>query len=380
MSSRPQLTERGAGRGPSPAGASPGPTGAEGGAVGVPGWLAVSSAIAGRALILTAAVAVLLWVLTQLALPVLAFLVALPLVTLLEPVARILRRHGLPPAAAAAVTLIGALVALIGVFVALVVPVVDQFDNLREDLQAGVAALDETLSTLPGGLDINLDELWAEAASRVNENVEMISAQLFSGARVAVEVVAGALLCLATTFFLLKDSDQITAWLTSRTPAGIREDVRAAGGRAWVTLASYVRGQMIVAAADAIGIGIGLLVIGVPLVLPLAALTFFGAFIPVVGALLAGVAVVLIAFVDGGLTQALLALAIVVVVQQLESNLLAPVVLGRTLPLHPLVVLLAVTAGAVIAGIIGALIAVPVSAVIVAVLGEVRSRHGVTPA
>lgn len=137
-------------------------------------------------------------------------------------------------------------------------------------------------------------------------------------------------------------------------------------------MSDFVRGQTIVAAADAIGIGLGLLVLGVPLVLPLAALTFITAFVPIVGALLAGAAVVLVALVDGGMTQALLAAAVVVVVQQLESNLLAPAVLGRALPLHPLAVLLSVTTGGVLAGIAGAFIAVPLVAAVTAAASALR--------
>lgn len=334
----------------------------------VPVWLVTAAAVAGRLLVVAAAGAVVLWLLTLLALPVLAFLVALPLLTLLDPVSRLLRHHGLPAAGAAAITLVGAIAVLAGLFVALILPVVDQFDTLRDDVTAGIEALDETLTERAGGVDIALDDVWAQAGARVEENARQIGAGLFSGARTAIEVVAGGLLSLAVTFFLLKDGDQIARWAQQRLPPSVRDDVAAAATRASSTLASYIRGQIIVAAADAIGIGLGLLVLGVPLVLSLATLTFFGAFIPVVGALVAGVAVVLVAFVDGGLTQALLAAGVVLVVQQLESNLLAPVVLGRALPLHPLVILLAVTAGAVVAGIVGALIAVPVVAVVTAVV------------
>jgi putative heme transporter len=151
--------------------------------------------------------------------------------------------------------------------------------------------------------------------------------------------------------------------------------VRATGRRAWVALSGFVRGTATIALIDAVAIGIGLAIVGVPLVLPLAVLVFLGAFIPVIGAFFSGLIAVLVALASGGFVTALIVLAIVFGVQQVEGNVLQPTIMRRAVALHPVVVLAALTAGGVLAGIIGAFLAVPVAAVLSAVGNELRLRH-----
>ncbi|MDP8959110.1 MAG: AI-2E family transporter, partial [Actinomycetota bacterium] len=182
-------------------------------------------------------------------------------------------------------------------------------------------------------------------------------------------------LTLPILFFFVKDGEQISGWFLRQVDEQYRDDVRALSRRAWQTVAAYLRGLAVVAFFDAVVIGIGLLVIGVPLVVPLVTLTFFGGFFPIVGAVLAGLLAVLVALVNGGLVDALAVLAVVLVVQQVEGDVLAPLVLGRAVQLHPLVILLALTAGAVVAGVVGAFLAVPTAAVLVAVGAEFRARR-----
>ncbi len=181
------------------------------------------------------------------------------------------------------------------------------------------------------------------------------------------------ILTVIVLFFFVKDGEQIAGWLLHLVPRERRETVRRGAGRGWGTLTAYMRGIVVVATADAVSVGLGLLLIGVPLVLPLMLLTFFGAFIPIVGAFAAGLVAVLVALVSGGLTDALLVLAMFIAVQQLEGNFLQPLVMGRAVHLHPLVVLLALTAGATVAGIAGAFLAVPLAAVVAAIGNEFRS-------
>jgi predicted PurR-regulated permease PerM len=179
----------------------------------------------------------------------------------------------------------------------------------------------------------------------------------------AVEALGAAALTLVLLFFLLKDGRSMWSWLIGHVPARRRGRIEPAGAAGWDALSGYVRGTVIVAAVDAIGIGAALLIVGVPLALPLILLTFVAAFVPIIGATVAGAAAVLVALVANGPVDALIILAAVIIVQQAEGNLLEPLVMGRAVHLHPAVILLAVAAGTVLAGVAGAIVAVPVVAV-----------------
>jgi predicted PurR-regulated permease PerM len=206
-----------------------------------------------------------------------------------------------------------------------------------------------------------------------------IASGVLAGAILAGEVIAGLLLVLVLVFFFVKDGEKMCRYGLDQVREENQELLAALGDRVWVTIGGYVRGTALVALADAVIIGVGLLIIGVPLVLPLALLVFFGAFFPLVGAVLAGSVAVLVALVSGGPTDALLALGVVVIVQQVEGDVLAPLVLGRAVRLHPVVIIGALTGGAVIGGLIGAFLAVPVAAVAVAVASELKARGIIGP-
>jgi putative heme transporter len=179
-----------------------------------------------------------------------------------------------------------------------------------------------------------------------------------------VEVLAGIALAIVTLFFLLRDGPTIWAWCRRLFPPQARTDVERIGERAWTTIGGYLQGVSIVAAVDAVLIGLALWLLGVPLVLPLALLTFVGGFFPIVGAFTAGFAAAMVALVTNGLTTALLVIAATIVVQQLEGNVLQPLVVGGAVELHPLAVILAVAAGGILWGIAGAFLAVPLAAVV----------------
>jgi predicted PurR-regulated permease PerM len=215
--------------------------------------------------------------------------------------------------------------------------VVRTFPITQGQLEAGVAKFQATL---------------------VDNQGSLASGALTTAATVG-EVFAGIVLALFTLFFFLKDGRSIWLWLVGLFPRDSRAYMDEAGRRAWRTLISYVRATAAVALVDAIGIGIGLAVLGVPLVIPLAALVFLGAFIPIIGSFLAGSVAVLVALVAVGPIKALIALAVVIAVMQLEGHVLQPLLLGRAVHVHPLAVVLAIAAGLLVGGIFGALIAVP---------------------
>jgi predicted PurR-regulated permease PerM len=189
-----------------------------------------------------------------------------------------------------------------------------------------------------------------------------------------VNGVVTAVLALFLMFFFLKDGPRFLPWLSRQLPGRLATDVPAVFERGWATLGSFVRSQAAVGLLDAVLIGLGLWILGVPLVLPLAVLTFVSAFVPIIGALFAGFVAVLIALVSNGLTDALIVLAIIVVVQQLEGNVFQPMIQSRGLGLHAAVVLLAVTLGGSLAGIVGSLLAVPIAALIAVVWNYVREQ------
>jgi putative heme transporter len=175
-------------------------------------------------------------------------------------------------------------------------------------------------------------------------------------------------------FFYLKDGRRLRDAIVTTAPRHRQPIVREGLDRSWTTLSSYVQGQLLVAAVDAVFIGVGLLILGVPLALPLAILVLFGGLFPIVGAVATGALAVLVALADGGLTTGLIVLGIVLAVQQIESNVLEPLILGRTIHLHPIVVLTAIAAGASVLGILGAFLAVPVAAITARIVDLVRGR------
>lgn len=295
---------------------------------------------------------------------VLAVPVALALfpAALLEPMTRWLTAHRVPAAVAALMTIVAALAVLAGIVAALVPLVQSELPQLIETGEQGLDELRNFLDDDPLGVGMpGLDELTARAQEAVSEFGD-VTGQAFTAVTTLFEAIAATLLLFVVLFFYLKDGSRIADALGSFVPARLRPDASAIAGRLWETVGGFFRGQLIVAAADAVFIGLGLWVLDVPLALPLAVLIFFGALFPIVGAFVTGTLAVLVALADAGVVTALLVLALIVAVQQLEGNVLQPVVLGRVVDLHPLVVIAAVTGGALVLGILGAFLAVPIVA------------------
>ncbi len=336
-----------------------------------PRWVEALGGYSWRLLAVAVAAALVLGMLLLVRAIVLALLLAILLSTLLVPVADWLRDRGARPALAA----VGAILVLVavGVGAALLVThsVVAQWDEISPAIGEGADRL-----TTDGGEALGLDQGdTAALGSDLHELWSSVGDVLAAGAvplvAVTAEVTATAALALFVLFFFLKDGRPMWAWVLARSPID-RRLAADIGQAAWSRLTSYLRGVAVVATIDATAIGLGLLLLGVPYVGAIAILTFFAAFIPTIGAVLAGAVAVLIALADGGWGTAFATLVVVVLVQQVESNLLQPVIVGRATKLHPLVVFLAITAGAILAGVLGMLLAVPLTAVAVTVTARLR--------
>jgi putative heme transporter len=319
--------------------------------------------------------AVALYVAVELAVVVVPLILGLILTTIAAPPVRWLERRGLPSALATVIVVIGGLFAFLGLLAALVPLFVTQAQDLGPTVVEGWNDLLAWAEEGPLGIERQQVEGWLDdGLAAIGDQAGELAGSAVAVATSTIEAVAAFILTIIITFFLTKDGQTVSNWLLDRLPAQHRADAAAYGKRGWESLGGYVRGTASVALIDAVGIGVGLLILGVPLVLPLAVLVFFGGFIPVVGAALTGFLAVLVALASEGVVTALLVLGVVILVQQVESDILQPMIMGRAVPLHPLVVLLVLSAGAKLVGLIGALLAVPLAASVSAIGNEVRLR------
>lgn len=337
--------------------------------------LRTTARLSAETLLVLALTAVALWILGRMWSVVWPLTVALLLTTLTWPPTRFLRRRGWRPALAASTVMVVFVLAMAGTLVGIAVPVASQSTELADGVVDGITRIRTWAAGPP--LNIGDDQVTKAidaAIARVQDSIGSIATAAVSGVSTVVNVVVTAVLALFLMFFFLKDGPRFLPWLSRQLPGRLARDLPAVSARSWDTLGAFVRGQAFVGLLDAVFIGLGLWIVGVPLVLPLAVLTFVTAFVPIVGALFAGLVAVLIALVSNGLTDALIVLGIIVLVQQLEGNVFQPILQSRGLGLHAAVVLLAVTLGGSLAGIVGSLLAVPVAAVLAAVWSYVREQ------
>ncbi|GAA4119494.1 AI-2E family transporter [Enteractinococcus coprophilus] len=292
-------------------------------------------------------------------------LIAVILACALWPLVRLCRRV-MPNVLAAWTVFLGSLLILGGIGTALVFSVINEWSTLVEQAVEGFNQLREGAEQLLGGLAFVIDQDQIDSMLATVTGF-LTSAEFGTGAVTTISAagtfVTSLVLLLVILFFLLKDGDRIWAFFVSWAPDHFRAQTIASGDRAMHTFGGYIRGTAIVAAADAIGITTALLILQVPLAIPLGVVVFLGGFIPLVGATIAGILATLVALVANGPVVALIVLGAVILVNQLEGNFLQPVVMAQTLSLHALVILMALTAGTVLAGIIGAVLAVPLVAV-----------------
>ena len=341
----------------------------------VPPWLDTLAQLSWRMLVVLVGVAGLVILFTRLYLVSLPLILALILATIAVPPARRLERRGVPRLLAALLVVVGGAVVFIGGIVLLVPAFTRQVAALGPTIDEAFQRVLTWVDEGPLGLDrVEIEALVTDALANVGQFSGTIASQVGSIAVAVGEVLTAITLAVVLLFFFVKDGEQIVGWFISRAPGRVRDDMRAAGARGWGALAGYVRGTAAIALIDAVGVGLGLLIVGVPLVLPLTLLVFLGGFVPVIGAFSSGLLATLVALATGGLSTALIVLGVVVAVQQLEGNVLQPLIMRRAVALHPVVILTVLTAGAVIVGVVGAFLAVPIAATLAAVGNELRLR------
>ncbi|MBE4741882.1 AI-2E family transporter [Streptomyces sp. ND05-3B] len=335
---------------------------------GIARRVAVGSALI---LLVSGVVSVVVWFCVTFETVVTPVLFALLGAALLGPLYRRLVAMRINKSLAAGLTCAAVVVVMGGAAYIVVTALIDTGDQIISSLRDAAASIEERFE--PAGA--SLDDLAANAKGLLSKFGGTAVSGLLSGVSVIVEMAATGTLAILLMFFFLRDSDRAVAALHSLAPRGSGGTLEVMARRAFRAIEGFMRGTTIVAFIDAVCITVGLLVLDVPGAVGLGALVFIGAYIPYLGALLSGTVAVLVAFADGGLGTALWVLAIVFVVQLLEGNVLQPMIQSRTLQMHPAVILLAITAGASVAGVLGMLLSVPMTAAVFGVMSELRGRY-----
>jgi predicted PurR-regulated permease PerM len=313
-----------------------------------------------RLLAIFGLIVTLLWIAKMLEVIVVPVALATLLAALLLPIVDLLDRRGAPRGGAVALVLLGGTAVVGGILTFVVSQFIQGAPALVDQVSTSIKGVGDWLTR--GPLHLNQDQIdhaRKSAVEALQNNQEKLTSGALSTAATVTEIVTGALLVLFTLIFVLHGGRKIYGFVTRIFPEGVRERVRDAGRAGFRSLIGYVRATFLVALVDATGIGTGLAIMGVPLALPLASLVFLGAFIPLVGAVIAGFFAVIVALIAKGWIYALITLGLIIAVQQLEGHVLQPLVMGRAVSIHPLAVVLAIAGGGVLAGIVGALLAVP---------------------
>ena len=356
--------------------------------VAVPRTLRVAAAFSWRTLVVLGLVMAVLWGIARLTIVIMPVAIALTVAVLLEPLVSWMRRRlHLPASLAATVGLLVFFAAVAGALSQAAAELIQQVPQLATQAADGFRALldailhNEFLQNGPLKIDTTVltsaaEQLRTELVNWLNTNKETLATGALNITSSVGTLATSGLTMLFCLFFFLKEGRSIWLWCVRLLPAPARVPVHESAIRGWATFGSYVRTQIQVAAIDAIGIALGAFFLGVPLAIPIGVITFFAAFVPILGALTSGVIAVLVAAVNGGLTKAIIMLVIILVVQQVESNILQPFMMSNAVSLHPVAVMLVITAGSAIAGIAGAVFSVPIAAFINA---TVMYLHGYDP-
>ena len=331
----------------------------------VPPLVRVATEWTWRLLVLFAGFVALGYLLLRLSTVMIPVAIALLAAAMLSPLVDWMQRQGVPRAAGVLIAILGSLGALAGILTFVVEQFIQGLPRVGDQFTSSINEVQDWLTD--GPLHFSKDQInnaGDSVVKAIQSNQDALTSGALTTATMVGEILTGAFLALFTLIFFLYGGAQIWEFVTRIIPAQSRRRVRTAGKQGFRTLVGFVRATVAVAAVDAIGIGAGLAILGVPLALPLASLVFVGAFIPIVGAFLTGFIAVFIALVTKGFITALITLGIIVAVMQIEGHVLQPLLLGRAVRIHPLAVVLAITAGIVLAGIVGGLLAVPIVAVL----------------
>jgi putative heme transporter len=313
-----------------------------------------------RLLAILAAVVAVLWVVKKLEVIVVPVLLALMISALLVPAVDWMDRRGLRRGGAVALVLLGGFAILGGILAFVIIQFVYGLPDLTEQVTRSIDSTRRWL--IEGPLHLRgeqIDNAGNAAIQALHNNQAKLTSGALATAATITELVTAAVLALFTLIFFLYGGRNIWQYVTKIFPADVRDRVREAGRAGYWSLIGYVRATFLVALVDAAGVGTGLAIMSIPLALPLASLVFLGAFIPLVGAVIAGFLAVVVALLAKGVVYALITLGLLIAVNQLEAHLLQPLVMGRAVSIHPLAVVLAISTGGVLAGIVGALLAVP---------------------
>ncbi|WP_229842023.1 AI-2E family transporter [Pseudolysinimonas yzui] len=343
----------------------------------VPPAMRIAAAWSWRILVVAAVVALVGFVIVQLRLVAIPFFVALLLAALLVPFSNWLQRHGWPKWLAVAVNELAVIAVVAGLITVVVIQVRSGFPDLQKQTLAKYEELKDFLLASPLHLtETDIENYFDGLVTSISEDTSALVEQGFDLASLGGHILAGTLLALFVTLFILIDGRGIWNWVVKVFPMRARPAIIGAGEAGWLTLSTFVRVQIFVAAIDAVGIGLGAFILGLfyggfPLVIPIAIAVFLASFIPVVGAVVSGGLAVFVALVYLGPVPALIMLGIVILVQQLEGHVLQPLLVGAAVKVHPVAVVLAVATGGFVAGIPGALFAVPLVAVLNVMIGYI---------
>jgi len=346
----------------------------------VPSLLRNAAAWSWRLLLVAAVAYVAFKIADALRLVVIPLIAALLLCALLQPLTAVLRRAGLPPLAATWCTVLAALAVLVGVATLIASRVRADYPRLASEFRNTVHEVQSYLRGPPFRIKgIRLDELSHKLLDYLAKHKSLVAGTVVTGGKYFLEILTGLILTFFITFFLLKDGRKIWTWMVSGLRPWARRRALLAGDAAWHALVSYIRGTTMVAAIHALIIGLALWLIGVPLVVPLIILVFLAAYIPLVGILVVGALAIVITLATKGLAAALILLAVFLAENQVESHLLQPLVVGRVVRLHPLAIIMVLAVGGIVAGVPGAIVAVPVAAVVSYAWPYLRGDHDQDP-
>jgi predicted PurR-regulated permease PerM len=339
----------------------------------VPRWLQSAAAWSWRLLLLAVVLYIAARVAALLYVVVVPCAAAILLTALLQPLTARLRRRGLPPLTATWCTLLLAIAALAGAVALVSTRVQAEYPNLVSQVKRTTTQIQSWLAGPPFHLRTgNLQVLSDDIVKFLSQHKSLVEGTVVTGGKIVVEILAGVVLTFFVSFFLIKDGDRIWAWLTSRLRAERKRRADLAGTAAWQAVVYYVRGTVAIAAIHAVVMGVTLAIMSAPLAAPLALFMFLAAFVPLVGVLVAGGLAILVVLAAKGWVFAVILLGVLVVMNQLEGHLLQPQVVGKMVRLHPLAVILVLAVGGVVAGIAGAVVAVPITAAVTRAVRALR--------
>jgi predicted PurR-regulated permease PerM len=331
----------------------------------VPGALQRAAAWSWRLLVIGLLIYVAFRVASALSLVVLPCIAALLLTALLQPLTARLRRAGMPSLAATWCTVLAAIVVLAGITILAANRVSADYPLLQTEVKHTTHAVQASLASSPFHLNsVRLQQYYNDSVHFLSQHKSLIAGTVVTGGKIVLEVLTGLVLMIFITFFLLKDGERIWTWLIKGLRPEARQRADNAGAAAWAALVNYVRGTTAVAAIHAVFIGLALWLLGVPLLVPLIILVFIAAYVPLVGILVAGALAIVVTLGTKGWIAAVILLGVFLLENQIESHLLQPLVVGRIVRLHPLAIILVLAVGGIVAGIAGAIVAVPAAAAI----------------